>query len=146
MNSMVFFLLMFLGGIAVAVQPSINGRLAQRVGVIESSCISFAVGTLVLFAVLLLGGRAGNLRGIADARWWELTGGFLGAFFVSLTIVAVPRIGTASAMAAIISAQLIAGLLLDQFGIFGLRTIALDGKRAMGVVLLLIGAGLVFRR
>jgi transporter family-2 protein len=141
-----FFLLMFLGGICVAVQPSINGRLAQRVGVIESSCISFAVGTLVLFAILVIGGRAGNLRGLADVRWWELTGGFLGAFFVTLTIVAVPRIGTASVMAAAIAAQLIAGLLLDQFGIFGLRTIALDGRRALGVALLLIGASLVFRR
>jgi transporter family-2 protein len=146
MNSIFFFLLMFLGGICVAVQPSINGRLAQRVGVIESSCISFAVGTLVLFAILVIGGRAGNLRGLADARWWELTGGFLGAFFVSLTIVAVPRIGTASVMAAAIAAQLIAGLLLDQFGIFGLRTVALDGKRALGVALLLMGAGLIFRR
>jgi len=146
MNSLFFFLLMFLGGICVAVQPSINGRLAQRVGVIESSCISFAVGTLVLFAILVIGGRAGNLRGIVDARWWELTGGFLGAFFVTLTIVAVPRIGTASVMAAAIAAQLIAGLLLDQFGIFGLRTVALDGKRALGVALLLAGAGLIFRR
>jgi bacterial/archaeal transporter family-2 protein len=146
MNSLLFFLLMFLGGVCVAVQPSINGRLALRVGVIESSCISFAVGTLVLFIILVIGGRAGNLRDIADARWWELTGGFLGAFFVTLTIVAVPRIGTASVMAAAISAQLITGLLLDQFGFFGLRTIALDGKRALGVALLLIGAGLVFRR
>jgi transporter family-2 protein len=49
-------------------------------------------------------------------------------------------------MAAAIAGQLIAGLLLDQFGIFGFRTIALDGKRAFGVALLLIGAGLVFRR
>jgi len=146
MNSLFFFLLMFLGGVCVAVQPSINGRLAQRVGIIESSCISFAVGTLFLLAILIASGRAGNLRSIMDARWWELTGGLLGAFFVTLTIVAVSRIGTASVMAAAITAQLIAGLLLDQFGIFGLRTIALDGKRAIGVSLLLIGAGLIFRR
>ena len=95
---------------------------------------------------MLFGGRFGNLRGVADARWWELTGGVLGAFFVTLTIVIVPRIGTASAMAATIAAQLITGLLLDQFGIFGFRTIAMDGKRAVGVALLLLGAGLVFRR
>jgi bacterial/archaeal transporter family-2 protein len=146
MNSMLLFFMMFCGGITVAIQPSINGRLAQRVGAVESSCVSFAVGTLALFAIVLLGGRLGNLRGIADASWWELTGGLLGAFFVTLTIVIVPRIGTASAMAAIIAAQLIAGLLLDQYGIFGFRTIPLDGKRALGVVLLLAGAGLVFRQ
>ena len=146
MNSLLFFVVMFCGGVAVAVQPSINGRLAQRVGAVESSFISFAVGTLVLFAIVVFGGRLGNLRGLTDASWWELTGGLLGAFFVTLTIVIVPRIGTASAMAAIIAAQLIAGLLLDQFGIFGFRTITMDGKRALGVALLMLGAGLVFRR
>lgn len=76
----------------------------------------------------------------------KLTGGLLGAFFVSLTIVAVPRIGTASTMAAVITAQLITGLLLDQLGIFGLRTFTLDAKRIIGTVLLLLGDYLVFRR
>ena len=146
MNSLLFFAAMFFGGIAVAVQPSVNSRLAQRIGTIESSFISFAVGTLALFAVVLFCGRLGNLRGITGANWWELTGGLLGAFFVTLTILVVPRIGTASAMAATITAQLIAGLLLDQFGFFGLRTVVMDGRRAVGVALLLVGAVLVFRR
>jgi bacterial/archaeal transporter family-2 protein len=146
MTSLWFFFLMFCAGISVALQPSINGRLAQRIGVVESSCISFAVGTLALLTFVLLSGRIGSLRGIADARWWELTGGLLGAFFVTLTIVIVPRIGTASAMAATIAAQLMTGLLLDHFGLFGFRTVPVDGKRALGVAFLLFGAGLVFRR
>ena len=145
MTSQLMFFFMFMGGVAVAIQPSINGRLAQRVGFVESSFISFAVGTLVLLAVLLLGGR-GSLRALGDVRWWELTGGFLGAFFVTLTIVIVPRIGTASAMAATITAQLMTGLLLDHYGFFGFRTVPLDGKRFVGAVLLFIGASLVFRR
>jgi transporter family-2 protein len=146
MTSLWLFILMFCGGVTVAVQPSINGRLAERIGVIESSFVSFAVGTLALLILVILSGRAGSLRGIADARWWELTGGLLGAFFVTLTIVIVPRIGTAAAMAAIIAAQLMTGLLLDHFGLFGFRSVPLDGKRAVGSILLLIGAGLVFRR
>ena len=145
MDSLIFFIIMFLGGMAVAVQPSINGRLAQRVGVLESSCISFAVGTLALLLLLLVSGR-GSLRAIGDVRWWELTGGFLGAFFVTLTIVVVPRIGTTAAMAATIAAQLITGILLDHYGLFGLRTVPTDARRAAGALLLLAGAALVFRR
>lgn len=76
--------LMFCAGIAVAVQPSINGRLAQKTGILESSCISFFVGTMgLLFLVLLVG--QGALTGASRATWWELTGGFLGAFFVTCT-------------------------------------------------------------
>ncbi len=145
MNNLLLFAVMFIAGIAVAAQPSINGRLAQRVGILESSFISFAVGTLVLLVVVLMTGR-GNLKAVSGAAWWELMGGFLGAFFVSMTIVAVPRIGTASTMAAIISSQLIAGLVLDRLGIFGLRTFALDAPRIIGTGLLLAGALLIFRR
>jgi transporter family-2 protein len=145
MQTLGFFLLMFLGGIAVAVQPSINSRLAQKVGTLESATVSFAVGTLALLAVALVVGR-GSFRGLAEARGWELTGGFLGAFFVTLTIIIVPRIGTAAALAATIAAQLTTGILLDHYGLFGLRTIPLDPKRALGAGLLLAGAVLVFRR
>lgn len=145
MQSLGFFFLMFLGGIAVAVQPSINARLAQKIGAVESSAVSFAVGTAALLVVALLAGR-GSFRGVAEARGWELTGGLLGAFFVTLTIIIVPRIGTAAAMAATIAAQLMTGILLDHYGLFGLRTVPCDAKRAVGACLLLAGAALVFRR
>ena len=145
MQTLGFFLLMFLGGIAVAVQPSINGRLAQKIGAVETATISFAVGTMALLVVALVAGR-GSFRGLGEAHAWELTGGFLGAFFVTLTIIIVPRIGTAATMAATIAAQLITGILLDHYGLFGFRTIPFDPKRALGAALLLTGAALLFRR
>jgi len=145
MNQILLLALMFCGGIAIAVQPSINGRLAQKTGVIESSGISFAVGTVLLIAIALIAGK-GSLRGIAVASWWELTGGFLGAFFVTMTIIAIPRIGTTAAMATVITAQLMTGILLDHYGMFGFKTIPLDGKRAFGVMLLMAGAALVVRK
>lgn len=138
-------LLMACGGVAVAVQPSINARLAQKVGCIESSLISFAVGTLCLLLVALLAGR-GSLRGVADASWWELSGGLLGAFFVTMTIIAVPRMGTAAVMAIVIAGQLATGALLDQFGSFGLRQMSMTPLRGIGIALLCLGAALVVRR
>lgn len=145
MSQFMLLVLMFCGGIAIAFQPSINGRLAQKIGTFESSCISFAVGTLLLLAVVLIAGK-GSLRGVANASWWELTGGALGAFFVTMTIVAIPRIGTTAAMATVIGAQLATGVLLDHFGLFGFRTIPLDSKRAIGVALLMAGTGLIIRK
>ena len=145
MSRTLLFLLMVFGGVAVAVQPSINARLAQRVGAYESSFISFAVGTLAMLVVVVVAGK-GDLRGIGDVRWWELTGGFLGAFFVTLTIIAVPRLGTAAVMAAIIAGQLASASLLDQFGAFGLRQIPCTPLRLVGVCLLAAGAALIVRR
>jgi len=145
MNHIMLLTLMFCGGIAIAIQPSINGRLAQKIGVIESSCISFAIGTLLLLTVALIAGK-GSFRSLANASWWELTGGGLGAFFVTMTIVAIPRIGTTAAMATVIGAQLTTGVLLDHFGLFGFKSIPVDSKRAIGVLLLMAGASLIIRK
>lgn len=145
MNSLLLVFLLACGGLAVAIQPSINARLAQKVGSYESSLISFAVGTLALALLVLIAGR-GNLRNLADASWWELTGGLIGAYFVTMTIIAVPRLGTLAVMAIIIAGQLVTGALLDQYGAFGLRQIPLTPLRGIGILLLCIGTGLVIRR
>jgi transporter family-2 protein len=145
MSNMMLVLMMVCGGVAVAIQPSINGRLAQKVGSFESSLISFVVGSVCLMAMVQIFGR-GNLRNVATASWWELTGGLLGAFFVTMTIVAVPRMGTMAVMAVIIAGQLITGALLDQFGVFGMRQIALSPLRGIGMVLLCAGAALILKK
>ena len=145
MNDVILYLLMVCSGIVVALQPSINARLALKVGLLESSCISFAVGTIALFITVLFAGR-GSFKAITAASGWELTGGLMGAFFVTMTIYVVPRIGTAAAMAAVIGAQLATGVLLDHFGLLGGRHIPLDSGRAIGIALLMVGGWLVFRR
>ena len=145
MSNTILVILMACGGLAVALQPSINARLAQKVGAYESSLISFAVGTLALLIMVMIAGR-GNLRNVADASWWELTGGLLGAYFVTMTIIAVPRLGTVAVMSIIIAGQLITGALLDQSGLFGLRQIPFTPLRGIGILLLCVGAGLVIRK
>jgi transporter family-2 protein len=145
MSNLILIVIMFCAGTSVAIQPSVNAKLAQKVGVIESACISFAVGTLVLMMVLLATGKL-SLKGLGETVWWEWTGGFLGAIFVSATIMIVPRIGTAAAMAATIAAQLMTGVLLDHFGAFDFKGAPFDLKRFLGCLLLLGGVVLVGRR
>lgn len=145
-NAMLVFL-MFCAGAVSAVQPLVNARLAQKVGgVLPSASVSFAVGASVLLVIVSLLGRAADLRGMGQATWWELSGGLIGALYVSATILVYPRIGTAAGMATVITAQLTTGLLLDQFGAFGFRQIVIDWRRLLGVALLLAGAALVYRR
>jgi len=63
------YLLTFWGGIAATVQPSINARLAQKTGVIESACVSFAVGTLVFSLVIFFAGTG------TPRAFWMRSGG-----------------------------------------------------------------------
>lgn len=145
MSNLLLIVLMAAGGVAVAVQPSINARLAEKTGYIQAATISFAVGTLILLIISLLTSQ-GSLRRAGEAEWWQLSGGMFGAFFVTMTIVGVPRIGTTAVLALTIASQLVAGLLMDHFGLFGMRGIPLDFKRGFGVLLLLVGVALICRR
>ena len=145
MSNIVLIILMAIGGIAVAMQPSINARLAEKVGFLEAATVSFAVGTLVLLLVSLTSGQ-GSFRRVSDADWWQLSGGLFGAFFVTMTILGVPRIGTTAVLALTIVSQLTAGLVMDHYGLFGMRGIPIDYKRLLGVVLLLAGVFLICRR
>jgi transporter family-2 protein len=135
---------MFVAGALVALQPSINARLAQKIGLVESSTVSFLVGTIFLFLLTLLFGR-GSFRALVQVSWWELTGGLMGAFFVFTVILIVPRLGTGAVMAVAIAGQLLTALLLDHFQLFGFRSIPLDGIRIFGAVLMLLGTWLIIR-
>ncbi len=145
MSNLVLFLAILAAGAAATVQPPINARLAEKIGIIHAATISFLVGTVVLLVVSLSVGR-GSYKEIVHADWWQYSGGLFGAFFVTLTILAVPRLGIGAVMAALIVSQLATGLVFDHFGLFGMRQIPLDLSRIAGVVLLMIGVALIFRR
>ena len=145
MSDMILLLVIFIAGAAATVQPPINARLAEKVGLLQAATVSFLVGTLVLLTISLSIER-GSFKGLVHAQWWELSGGLFGAFFVTLTILAVPRLGTGAVMAGLIVSQLVTGMVFDHLGLFGMRQIPFDLSRMTGVVLLLVGVFLIFRR
>jgi len=130
---------MILGGICLAIQPSTNARMAQHVGILGGALMNFFVGGLVLIAIALTFGKA-DLRQLPNASWWQYLGGFFGAFFVSMGIFVVPKIGTAAALGAVIAGQLITAVILDHYGFFDLKQIAISPLRIGGVALLTLGA------
>ena len=135
---------MFVAGALVAFQPSVNARLAQKVGLLESACISFLVGTTFLLLLAPLFGR-GSFWALTRVSWWELTGGLMGAFYVFTVILIVPRLGTGAVMAVTIAGQLLTALLLDHFQLFGFRGIPLDAARISGAIIMLLGTWLIIR-
>jgi transporter family-2 protein len=144
MTQMLYLLMLFVAGILASCQPLVNARLAQKIGLVESSLISFSVGTIFLLVMTLLFGR-GSLGNITQAAWWQFTGGLMGAFFVFTVILVVPHLGTGAVMAATIAAQLLMALLLDHYQAFGFRHIPLTQPRLLGAALMLVGTWLIIR-
>ncbi len=145
MSQVLIVVLVSLVGIGVAAQAAMNAQLGTALQApIGSALWNFTLGTVVLGLLLLLGVfHRPAPSGLLSAPWWAYLGGILGAVFVTTTILAVPRVGTAVTLGSIICGQLIGALLIDTFGWLGVKPIPLNAWRVAGVGLLIAGVVLV---
>jgi transporter family-2 protein len=131
----------------IALQAPINSQLGRQVGSLQGSLVAFAIGTLVLLVAAAVG--KGGLGTVAEARhvssWIYLTGGVLGAGYVTVALIAVRPLGTGGVIAATIAGELTVAVLIDQFGWFGVDRHPVTLTRIAGIVLLAAGVLLVVR-
>ena len=98
---------------------------------------------LVLLAVVL--GRGGGIvAAIHQPPWLWLTG-VLGATIVLAITFAPPRIGTFATVALLIAGQLIAGALIDAYGLLGSPRLPVTLSRTTGLILVAVGAALTLK-
>lgn len=127
-------------GAGLATQAPINAALSRSVGdAAVAACINFLVGFLVLLAVCALRGVAPAAGFLAVTPAWAWIGGTFGATYILALTWSVPQVGALTAAAATIFAQLVAALLLDRLGAFGLPVQEITWPRVLGVVLVLGG-------
>jgi transporter family-2 protein len=144
-NNYFFIFLALLAGMAMPTQATVNSKLAMSVGnPVVAAFISFAVGTVALFVYILLTGiPLNNLVYAKEAPLIAWTGGFLGAFFVSVMVLVVPRIGVALAFSLAIGGQMLVTLLIDHFGWLGVPEKPINLWRVAGAALITIGVILI---
>jgi transporter family-2 protein len=135
--------LTILAGLAGSVQVAVMGRFGGRIGVVEALTFSTLV-QLVLSVTILVAVRAGfgGLSGAFKAPAWMWLGGVMGLTVVFTITFAQPRIGATATIGILIAGQLVMGAVIDRFGLFGVDRIDISLPRAVGIVLLGIGAGL----
>lgn len=136
-----YLLFAFVAGAMIPFQAGINAQLAHWIhSPVRAAFVSFVVGTIALLVLSVAIWRplpSGSR--IADAPWWVWIGGLLGAFYVAGSVVVAPRLGAAVLLAAVVAGQLLASLLVDQFGWVGFREHHISAGRAIGMALVLGG-------
>ena len=132
------FPLLLLGGMAIAAQSSINGTLSVRTDVVTTAWLTNVIASVILL-LLVIFFEAPQVATMFSVPSWQLAGALFGNFSMVAIVIAVPRIGTAATIVAIIAGQIVMGLMVDHFGWFGNTQIVLDYKR-MAAIALLAGA------
>jgi transporter family-2 protein len=134
-------------GLAGAVQIAVMGELGNRSGVVPAIAFSGILSGLLAIVVLYAAGS--SLWGVREALRepvWLWTGGAISLFIILAMTVAGPRIGIAATLGILIGGNLVMGALIDQYGLLGLDRVPIGWPRAVGIVLLGIGAALSLKR
>jgi bacterial/archaeal transporter family-2 protein len=132
-------ILAVLAGLCVAVQTSLTGAAQRVLGPPVLVAISgLTTGTVALVVSLLVAKPEFTGRAVG----YTVASGVLGAVIVGSIAVAAGQAGVARALSLVIATQLITGLLLDAFGIFGAGA-DFSILKALGVLLIIVGGAMV---
>jgi bacterial/archaeal transporter family-2 protein len=136
-----------LAGLAGAVQAAVMGELGARVGIVPAVAFSALVSVLIGVTALVVTQR--TVAGLGDVLRepaWLWIGGALSVFIVLAVTVGPPRIGTAATIGIVVAGNLLMGVVVDRYGLFGADRIDVSWPRALGIVLLAVGAALSLHR
>ncbi len=141
------YALAFVSGLLLTVQVGSNAALRTALGNLGIAALAnFLVGTVGLCAYLMITqGQWPTRAALSGAPVWAWLGGLMGAFYVASSVVVGPRLGAAALLALTVLGQLVAALIVDQFGWLGFPQHSFTIARFAGAVLLLAGVVLIVR-
>src|SRR5690349_14156311 len=118
MNKTIWILLTFLAGAFLPIQGGLNARLGKAAeNPVYASLFSFIVGAAGLVLYILLTRQTISWTGLKEAPATVWTGGLLGAFYVTVIILAFPKLGPGLTFGLIVAGQMIISVLLEHFNI-----------------------------
>ena len=98
---LVWLFLVLVVGLLVPAQVAMNSKMKEFVlNPMYGTLVNFGTGAVALIIVAVITvamGQPSYWRGALDAPWWAWLGGFVGAAFVTVTILAIPHTGARSA-------------------------------------------------
>jgi transporter family-2 protein len=143
-----FYLMPVFAGVAITIQSGINSQLRTEIQhPLLAAFISFLVGTIALGILLFFSKDVfPEWAQYNSINWYKYTGGLLGAFVVTVTLISVSQIGAGNMFVLVVAGQLITAVLMDHFGVLGMKANPLSFQKFLGIFLLIAGAWLVNKK
>ena len=138
-------LLAVMAGLSFVMQQAVNVNLRASLGSAAwAGFVSYVGGSVCMLVIALaLRDPIPHVGVIAKSNWWAWSGGLFGAIYIGIAIVLVPRLGTAAFVTLLVAGQMLASLVFDHYGLFGLVRHPVDLYRLLGAALLVAGVVLV---
>jgi transporter family-2 protein len=134
------------GGSAVLQQVLVANLRTALASPYWAVLISYIGGTITMVLVVLAAREPMiTSHAIAKSSTLSWIGGVFGVIYIVVAILLIPRLGAATVLALLVTGQLLASILFDHLGLFGLPKQPVDAARIAGAAML-IGGVLLIRR
>ncbi len=129
-----------LSGLAIGVQSSLNSAAGKMTGAaITGLLVNFigGVASALLLLLIFIRQRDMEFLNIKPTTWVVIViSGLLGIGIITGIAYALPKIGVAAGLSAIIAGQMVVALIVDTFGLTGAKPIPMNISRIIGILLL----------
>ena len=149
MKAYLFYILIaFLTGTLIPIQASTNASFSKSIGnPIVTALMVFIVGLIGMLIFVLTSGVPWPTRTqLLSAPAHSYLGGIIVATYVLMITLLVPRIGVGTSIALIVTGQIVASVIIDHFGFFGVHVFQINISRVTGLCLLIAGVYLTMRK
>lgn len=132
-------------GCSFVMQQAVNADLRVSIqSAAWAGFVSYLGGTLcMLVLALAMRDALPSAGSMVRSNWWAWSGGFFGTVYIAISILLVPRLGTATFVALLVAGQMLCSLAFDHYGWFGVPQHPADPLRLVGAALLVAGVVLI---
>lgn len=132
--------MVLIAGAFLPIQAGLNSRLGKAgESPVHASTISFVVGAVALILYLVVTKQTVSWSGIKAAPTYLWIGGILGAFYVTVIILAFPKLGPGLTFGLVVAGQMIFSVLLEHFNVLVAQQQPISVGRIIGMLLVVAG-------
>ena len=144
MNKFIWILLALLSGAFLPIQAGLNARLGKEIlSPIYAALISFIVGTIGLLLYIVLTRQTVSCIGMKETPAYLWLGGLLGAFYVTVIVLAFPKLGPGLTFGLIVAGQMITSVLLEHNNILVAQANPISYMKILGITLVIAGVFII---
>ncbi len=138
------FLMALLSGAANPVQSAAHGQLHKQLQqTVWAAVVIYTVGLLGCLALELFAREPLPLGNVSHVSWWAWTGGVISIVSTLAALTLVQKLGSGIFTGVGVTASLIMSVVLDHFGLLGMKQHTASPGRLAGCGLLIGGLWLI---
>ncbi|MDE7232181.1 MAG: DMT family transporter [Lachnospiraceae bacterium] len=136
---MLGFWIAIISGALMSVQGVFNTQVTKQSGIWVANIFVQLTALLVCLALWLATDRSSFATLMKVEPKYMLLGGAIGAFITYTVIKSMEQMGPARAVMCIVVSQLIIAYLIEVFGLFGVEKQSLEGRKILGMGIMIAG-------